>query len=564
MTIAQVESSCCLIFHIGYSSCPALSVGLSLSRTLCRLVTQSKMAEDFFPIDQISLFESSAASSESSSGFPKTYENQPHLLERLEYDPVSQMNGYACQEATPYLHFGGPCNIQSFPQILSSHDFCTETTASTAPSLLVQEPFQFPNTSCPASQTAILGPSILEKFRDSGYSIASDIQWLHSPMSDNNGATGLAGSESDSSASERLDISREIIPALSPSPSREISPEIRPANSRLPCQKHGYSKRINQANHQCPVCSQYFRRRDNIKPHVRSQHPVEFKVRYGTTGSASKPSPVLSTTNHLSTHTETPPTQCLHSNEIMPTKVSSQSELIYQTPGLSGETTVPQKRPHDGDSPKDTCVLNGSEERTATRLRIAGGDQGDSLACPFQKRDPFKHRRCFGVVLQRIKDVKQHIYRCHSNPEYYCATCYQIFDTATSRDDHSRQRGCQTLDHPSLEHFIGINEDQRKKLNEKSLRTLSEEEQWYKIWEVIFPDAKQPSSAYQGDCLRELVPVLRQKWACHGSKIMVHASGVDVARLSCAMDAFFKYLEGETAVSFSDMSNGRSPASVAL
>jgi hypothetical protein len=79
-------------------------------------------------------------------------------------------------------------------------------------------------------------------------------------------------------------------------------------------------------------------------------------------------------------------------------------------------------------------------------------------------------------VLQRIKDVKQHVYRCHSNPDYYCAVCYQIFNTATDRDI-SRQRNCPTLDHPSLGQFMGFNEGQRRKLNEKSLRTITEEEQ---------------------------------------------------------------------------------------
>ncbi|KAH8742968.1 hypothetical protein F5883DRAFT_665972, partial [Diaporthe sp. PMI_573] len=170
-----------------------------------------------------------------------------------------------------------------------------------------------------------------------------------------------------------------------------------------------------------------------------------------------------------------------------------------------------------------------------------------SLACPFQKRDPIRHQRCFGALLRRIKDVKQHVYRCHSNPEYYCATCYQIFDTPAKRDSHSRQRACQTVDHPSFEQFMGINGDQRKKLSDKSIRTMSEEEQWYQIWDVLFPNGERPRSAYQGDLLKDLVPVLRQKWTCQSSTIIKLTSGIGAAQLGCVMDIFFRYLEdGET------------------
>jgi hypothetical protein len=49
-----------------------------------------KMAEDLFAIDQMSL--------ESSFDFTNIYETQLHHLKSLEYDPISDMNGYTCLE----------------------------------------------------------------------------------------------------------------------------------------------------------------------------------------------------------------------------------------------------------------------------------------------------------------------------------------------------------------------------------------------------------------------------------------------------------------------------------
>lgn len=48
------------------------------------------------------------------------------------------------------------------------------------------------------------------------------------------------------------------------------------------------------------------------------------------------------------------------------------------------------------------------------------------LACPFAKKNPVKYRGCYGYVLRRIKDVKQHIQRWHQLP-IYCGRCQEVF-----------------------------------------------------------------------------------------------------------------------------------------
>lgn len=341
------------------------------------------------------------------------------------------------------------------------------------------------------------------------------------------------------------------------SPIRGDSPDNVPRSSNLSSTKNGSTKQANQPNHQCLLCQQSFRRRDNIKPHVRVKHPAEYDSLYPLSTTAPKPSSHSSTAQYLSASDESSATPDLEYNEDDEGPITMNVlplELTEQTPGITQLSEAcptgvmtPQKRSHEVVSAADVVILDGSETRSATRLKTHVSSQGHSLACPFQKRNPFKYQRCFGVSLHRIKDVKQHVYRCHSSPEYYCAACYTVFDTASDRDNHSRRRECERLDHPFWQQFEGITEDQRKQLSEKSDRTLSEEDQWYQIWDLIFPSQERPRSAYRGSFLGEIVPILRQEWKVQSAKMIQDVDGVDPQKLDCTMEKFFRYLEGETA-----------------
>lgn len=338
----------------------------------------------------------------------------------------------------------------------------------------------------------------------------------------------------------------------------ERSPEIRPKSPDL-WLKNNQTKPAKQSdNNQCPICDQVFKRRDNIKPHVSRKHPLDYDSLYVMSRSTSTRSSPAAATNHLSAHGDSLATHDLGCDGSPPSTIIVPLEQGSQTPSLSqpdvtcsGYSTVPQKRSLSRNSLGEPAVSDCSERRSAPRFSTNENYPGRPLACPFQKRNPSQHQRCFALSLQRIKDVKQHIYRCHAKPEYYCASCYEVFDTANDRDKHSRRRECRKLDRPSLPHFEGITEEQRKQLNEKSNRTMNIEEQWFQIWAVLFQDAVRPRSVYLGNCLEEVVPLLREKWRRQGSSIMAHAGEVDARQLSCAMncamDIFFKSLEGDTA-----------------
>lgn len=131
------------------------------------------------------------------------------------------------------------------------------------------------------------------------------------------------------------------------------------------------------------------------------------------------------------------------------------------------------------------------------------------FACPFQKFDPHKYHKCLKYRLNRIKDVKQHIYRQHTQQPYYCARCYEIFTTRDDRDEHSRRADCKTRHPPRFE---GINDDQRNELKKSSPRGKPLQEQWFEVWEVVFPGCQRPQSAFIGNYVEEMVPLLRNLW----------------------------------------------------
>lgn len=324
-------------------------------------------------------------------------------------------------------------------------------------------------------------------------------------------------------------------------------------------------------NSQCPICEQSLKRRDYIKPHVKRKHPDQYSSLYPTSRIASQQSFRATTTRQPSSSGEAssaddPAYDIIPTNSLsLEQELRTLGQLQWEEAGPSGASMIRQKRSLSSIS-LDTTISDGSYRQSVPPLSffgneggrtLAGGnDRARTLACPFQKRDPSKHQKCLYLTLHRIKDVKQHIFRCHTKPQFYCASCYEVFDTAEHRDKHSRLRECERLDTPDLPQFEGITEDQRKQLGEKSVRTMPIEEQWFQIWSIVFPGAagERPKSVYLGNLLEEMVPVLRTTWEAQRSSIVARVGEVGSQQLSramdCAMDIFLASLEsteGETA-----------------
>ena len=185
-------------------------------------------------------------------------------------------------------------------------------------------------------------------------------------------------------------------------------------------------------------------------------------------------------------------------------------------------------------------------------ISAENNDGGSSIAfaCPFQKSDPQKYHRCLKYTLNRIKDVKQHIYRQHTQPAYYCARCYQIFTSTEDRDGHSRRAECEKRDPPQFE---GISEQQRNELKKSSPKKKPLDEQWFEVWDVVFPGRQHPQSAFIGNYVEEMVPLLRDFWNEKRAEIIssvkdtrIGCDGVDSELLADIMGSVFDRFEAET------------------
>ncbi|KAH6990137.1 hypothetical protein EDB80DRAFT_729555 [Ilyonectria destructans] len=123
-------------------------------------------------------------------------------------------------------------------------------------------------------------------------------------------------------------------------------------------------------------------------------------------------------------------------------------------------------------------------------------DKSLLLACPYYKKDKFKHKLCLrDFKLKRIKDVKQHLCRKHIQP-HFCPLCGQEFETKGDERDHIRTQSCSRQEYQEPE---GITDDHKDKFSSRVDRMMTLEHQWFTVWDIVFPDTPRPSSAYVQD-----------------------------------------------------------------
>ncbi|KAK3377969.1 hypothetical protein B0H63DRAFT_231585 [Podospora didyma] len=146
----------------------------------------------------------------------------------------------------------------------------------------------------------------------------------------------------------------------------------------------------------------------------------------------------------------------------------------------------------DQDSYKPLSKKRARRERPDTTARV--------LACHFWKNDPEKHRCCFKSELNTVSRVKQHLWRKHT-PEYYCERCKVILSDEQTHTLHLEQTPvCELNQDATLD---GITHQQQRKLSRRSKKTLDESEQWFVIWDDLFPRQGRPSSPYMDADLSE-------------------------------------------------------------
>lgn len=180
-----------------------------------------------------------------------------------------------------------------------------------------------------------------------------------------------------------------------------------------------------------------------------------------------------------------------------------------------------QKRQHDQSGGGDGDDKSDDMRPRPGRRRRRGEDERGRLlfACPFLKKDPVRWRPCYKHELRRIRDVKQHLRRAHSVTPY-CPVCGEGFADDPTEDRlkrHLRLRECQpkAFDPPQ-----GITGQQREQLGRRVPATLPEAEQWYTVFDIVFPGHPRPSTPYVDPDMSEDLSSYFEFSAAQGSRIV--------------------------------------------
>ncbi|KAK8018821.1 hypothetical protein PG991_008011 [Apiospora marii] len=183
----------------------------------------------------------------------------------------------------------------------------------------------------------------------------------------------------------------------------------------------------------------------------------------------------------------------------------------------------------DSSGSGDQDAIDGDDELGGNKRRKTMGsndddDEGPTLACPFYKKDKTAHSKCLLFRLRRIKDVKQHLTRKHIQPQF-CARCGHHFETQESLRSHTRSASCALADFVEPE---GITEDQKKELGARVGRKFGLAEQWYQVWDILFPRLDRPISPFVESPIQEVLTGFREYWAENGQSIITeHIQGTE-------------------------------------
>jgi len=128
---------------------------------------------------------------------------------------------------------------------------------------------------------------------------------------------------------------------------------------------------------------------------------------------------------------------------------------------------------------------------------------GRLLACPYYKYNPIRfsehniqekpYRGCSSSYLSTISRLKQHLYRVHRRPEFYCRSCFQVFQSEDELDIHTRTRPSCEPCAPKFAEKMTV-EQMASVKRRKPGKTPSDT--WFAIFRILFPEASLPESPY--------------------------------------------------------------------
>lgn len=196
---------------------------------------------------------------------------------------------------------------------------------------------------------------------------------------------------------------------------------------------------------------------------------------------------------------------------------SSMSRVISQSHSMTACRTGKRDRPGGEDEDYDEDGFRKPPRPTKRRARSPSTPCDKMLACPFWKLDSQAHRPCFHRKNKRISDVKLHLSRKHRLPAMdYCQRCWTAFETEARKKEHLRDPLSQGCEYNPAARPVGIDNNMAAALHKKSNPSFSTKDQWFAIWDIVFPDKSRPSSPYINDSLSEdatqLQEIILSQW----------------------------------------------------
>ncbi|KAL2106695.1 hypothetical protein VUR80DRAFT_6341 [Thermomyces stellatus] len=161
-------------------------------------------------------------------------------------------------------------------------------------------------------------------------------------------------------------------------------------------------------------------------------------------------------------------------------------------------------------SDRDSQPSRPRRQRTEDRPRVI-------LACPFYKWDPARYKNCRRILLTKISYVKQHILRAHRMPPH-CQICNESFQTDDQMRQHIRSMTCERRPYTPPD---GVTEDQIFQLRSRVNQKNSLENQWYEVFDIIFPGSARPASVFLDPELSQDLDEFVNFLTTHGPKIIL-------------------------------------------
>ncbi|KAK4159488.1 hypothetical protein QBC43DRAFT_327178 [Cladorrhinum sp. PSN259] len=177
-----------------------------------------------------------------------------------------------------------------------------------------------------------------------------------------------------------------------------------------------------------------------------------------------------------------------------------------QMPPLTKRESVEESTVKGRSRPSEAEVsivkVQGSFHQTKQKPKGA-------IACPYLKKSPERYRCCQKYSFQRVKEVKQHLRRRHMVNGLLCLRCQVPFESHNHLMLHIKQSQACKAQEPL--HDL-ITEYQRGLLQQYPSRGKSLEQQWYDVWDIIFPGLPRPKDIYVQTDAEETIDSLWNFW----------------------------------------------------